>query len=167
MACEAWISVVCAPARWAMNRWASGGIIWSAVAIMYQLGVVFQAGTCDFSSNAAAVMGRCAAAATVAVRWGRPAANTCGKASRSMYSSTPGSPLTSGKVAGRRAGSQLAAGEAAGNVERAFAVVEGEGGDIYQADDVVGRRSGGGDDRAAIGVTHQYHGTIDPARDAG
>jgi hypothetical protein len=74
MACEASISMLCAPARRAMNCWPSGGITWSAVATMYQLGVVFHATAGDFSSNAAAVLGRCAAAAAVADRWGRSAA---------------------------------------------------------------------------------------------
>jgi len=68
MACEESISMLCAPARRAMNRWPPGGITWSAVATMYQLGAVFHAAAGDFSSNAAAVMGRCAAAAAAAHR---------------------------------------------------------------------------------------------------
>ena len=78
MACEAGIAMVCAPARRAMNRWPSGGITWSAVATMNQLGAVFHAAASDFSSNAAAVMGRCVAAAADADRRGRSAAHTCG-----------------------------------------------------------------------------------------
>src|SRR5215469_5781284 len=76
MACEAGIAMVCALARRAMNCWPSGGIRRSAVATMYQLGAVFHAAAGDFSSNAAAVMGRCAAAAAAAEWWGRSAANT-------------------------------------------------------------------------------------------
>ena len=57
MACEAGIAMVCAPARRAMNCWPSGGITWSAVATMHQLGAVFHAAAGDFSANAAAVVG--------------------------------------------------------------------------------------------------------------
>jgi hypothetical protein len=49
MACEASISMLCAPARRAMNSWPPGGITWSAVATMYQLGAVFHAAAGDFS----------------------------------------------------------------------------------------------------------------------
>ena len=45
---------------------------------MYQLGAVFHAAAGDFSANAAAVVGRCAAAAAMADRPGRSAANTRG-----------------------------------------------------------------------------------------
>src|SRR6516162_3038648 len=78
MACEAAISMAWAPARWAMNCWPSDGITWSAVATMYQLGAVFHAAAGDCSSKAAAVMGRCAAAAAAAHRSGTSAANTRG-----------------------------------------------------------------------------------------
>ena len=61
-----------------MNCWASGGISWSAVATMYQLGVIFHAAAGTLSSNAAAVMGRCAAAVAAADWWGRSAANARG-----------------------------------------------------------------------------------------
>jgi hypothetical protein len=63
MACEAGIAMVCAPARRAMNCWPSGGITWSTVATMCQLSAVFHPAAGDFSANAAAVVGRCAAAA--------------------------------------------------------------------------------------------------------
>src|SRR5918999_2649655 len=43
-ACEESISVVCAPARLAMNRCASAGKIWSWRPTRYQVGIVFQAG---------------------------------------------------------------------------------------------------------------------------
>jgi hypothetical protein len=64
-------------------------------------------------------------------------------------------------------GHQLAAGEAAADVEDAFALVEGESGHIHQAHHVARGRSGGGDDRAAVGMTRQQYRTVDPARDAG
>src|SRR6202049_4188128 len=44
----AWLplaSTTVEPARLAMERWASGGIILSSVAIMYQLGLAFHAGS--------------------------------------------------------------------------------------------------------------------------
>src|SRR5262245_25984349 len=68
---------------------------------------------------------------------------------------------------GAQGGHQLAAGEAGGDVEHAFALVEGESGDVYQADDVARRRSAGGDDRAAVAVAGQQHGTVDLGGDAG
>src|SRR5260370_22407282 len=78
IACEARISTVRAPARRAMNCWASGRITWSAVAIRYQLGVVFHAAAPDFSSNAAAVMGRCPEAAAAPAALGTVAPRTYG-----------------------------------------------------------------------------------------
>jgi hypothetical protein len=38
------MSTVVAPARCAMARWVDGGIMWSSVAIRYQLGLLRQVG---------------------------------------------------------------------------------------------------------------------------
>src|ERR1700755_3566800 len=51
---EAAISTVCASIRFAMWRWASGGIAWSCEATRYQDGSDFQAATEGASSKIAA-----------------------------------------------------------------------------------------------------------------
>jgi hypothetical protein len=70
--CPASMSVMWAPARLAMNVSSAGGMIWSAVPITAQDGMVFQAGGPDGSVNAPAVSGRWLAAMTAAwLRAGR------------------------------------------------------------------------------------------------
>src|SRR5258708_22142821 len=50
------------PARFDMERWASGGIILSAVATRYQLGLTFQAGAVTLPSRASTPQGTCESA---------------------------------------------------------------------------------------------------------
>ena len=75
--------------------------------------------------------------------------------------------INAGEGSRAQSGHQLAAGEAAGDVESAFAFVEGESGDVDQAGDAACRRAGGGDDRAAVIVAGQQHRAVDLGGGAG
>src|SRR5260370_3421126 len=55
--CEAFTSVMWAPARWAINRCSAGGMTWSAVPITSQDGIVCQAGAPEGSDPALNAMG--------------------------------------------------------------------------------------------------------------
>src|SRR5882724_11903492 len=65
----AWLpltSTTVAPARLDMDRWASGGIILSSVAIMYQLGLALHAGSLITPANASKPHGTCESAMNAA-----------------------------------------------------------------------------------------------------
>jgi len=69
--CEAFTSVMCAPARWAMNSCSAGGMTWSAVPITSQDGIVCQAGAPEGADPALNAMGLWVAARTAASLAGR------------------------------------------------------------------------------------------------
>src|SRR5260370_32063311 len=69
--CEAFTSVMWAPARWAINRCSAGGMTWSAVPITSQDGIVCHAGAPEGSDPALNAMGLWVAARTAAAPAGR------------------------------------------------------------------------------------------------
>src|SRR6478609_12064085 len=73
--CELRISTVLAPARAAMARSASGGIVRSLRATRYQDGIVFQAGGPDGDTNRETAAGRWLAAISAVCRRGKSCAN--------------------------------------------------------------------------------------------
>src|ERR1700746_1214547 len=77
--CGALISVMCAPALWAMSSCSASGITWSAVPIMAQDGMDFHAGVPEGSVSVLAASGRWVAASTLAWAAGRPLAKQPGK----------------------------------------------------------------------------------------
>ena len=70
------ISIVCAFARFAMNRSAAGSIARSSPPISYHQGIVFQAAAVTSSSSAAFAIGRCVVARTFVTLAGTSAAIT-------------------------------------------------------------------------------------------
>ena len=83
--CGTWeerTSLVCAPARLAMNRCVAGGMAWSSLATRYHDGIVFQAGVPDTLSKAACENGRWVAYIWSATRRGTSAANAVRTPSR-------------------------------------------------------------------------------------
>ena len=79
---ERWDALTCTmvePARWAMKSWAHDGIAWSIVPTRYQDGIVFHAGTPDFSGRALRENARCVDARTAPWLGGRSLAKHEGK----------------------------------------------------------------------------------------
>jgi hypothetical protein len=77
----AWLpfaSVTVEPARLDMERWASGGIILSSVAIKYQLGFDFHAGSLIVPLRASTPHGTCESAMNAAVSGSTSAAKEAG-----------------------------------------------------------------------------------------
>src|SRR6185437_5301911 len=73
------ISVVRAPACFAIASWSVAGIAWSSVPITAHDGIVFQAGAVDFSVSALVASGLWVAASTLPSAAGRPFAKQPGK----------------------------------------------------------------------------------------
>src|ERR1700722_7770776 len=95
----AWLpfaSTTVEPARFAIERCASGGIILSAVATRYQLGLTFQAGAVTLPSTASMPAGHCDAAMKEASS-GRTSAQ---KASANLSLSRNSNPSTGGRIGG-------------------------------------------------------------------
>src|SRR5579871_1233940 len=84
------------PARFAIKRCASGGIILSAVATRYQLGLTFQAGAVTLPSNASTPPGHCETAMKEACS-GRTSAQN---ASANFVLSRNSNPSTGGRIGG-------------------------------------------------------------------
>src|SRR5579862_2846889 len=77
-----------APACWAIASWLAGGITLSAVPMMAQDGIVFQAGTPDTSVSAVVESGRCVAASAAPSLAGSPLVKQPGNTSCFTYAST-------------------------------------------------------------------------------
>src|SRR6266566_2863239 len=88
----AWLaatSTVVAPARCAMARWADGGIMWSSVAIRYQLGLLRQAGSVTGPARASTPHGTCESAMNAASAAGRSPPNESWNFARSWNKNPP------------------------------------------------------------------------------
>ena len=94
MTCRtAWLAVtstVVAPARCAIARWADSGIIWSSVAIRYELGLLRQTGSVTGPSMASTANGTCASAMNAASAVGRSAPNELWNPTGSWNKNLPG-----------------------------------------------------------------------------
>jgi len=72
-----------------MARWSDGGIMWSSVAIRYQLGLLRQAGSVTGSARVSTPHGTCESAMNAASAAGRSAPNEWGNLARSWNKNPP------------------------------------------------------------------------------
>ena len=131
--------------RFANIRSASGGIAWSSVATRYHVGCDFHAGTPITSSNVL-IARHCWTAYMTRALAGSTSAAKCATKSSSGIQANP--LLVDDQVRqrrGRRAAAQSGA--------QRFALVQAEGGDIDEADDVRGVGAERCHDLPAIGVS--------------
>src|SRR5258708_21652200 len=88
-----------------MARWADGGIMWSSVAIRYQLGLLRQAGSVTGPARASTPHGTCEPAMNAASAAGRSAPHQPGNFAPARPKNPPaGGGLGAARAAGRRPG---------------------------------------------------------------